>query len=414
MEGKGYETKALSCQEVNRIVGDIILKESWEGKRVLLILPDATRTAPVDLLYKSIFDHIADKAACVDGLIALGTHQPMPMEKILSRVGVTQNEYISKYSRKSIFFNHEWDDPDTLIKIGTISAIEVSEITGGLMHKDIDITINKRIYEYDCLIVLSPVFPHEIVGFSGGNKYFFPGICGENILNAFHWLGGLISNAVINGTRDTPVRRLIDRAAEFIDIPVIFFNMVVNHGVLHGIYAGDGIDAWGKAAELSAKVNVKYTGRRFKKVLGIAPEKYDEIWTAGKVAYKAETIVEDGGELIIYAPHITELSFTHGEYIRQVGYHVKDYFLKRMEMFRHIPECVLAHIIAVKGDGSYENGIERPRINIVLATGIHEEVCRKVNLGYLDPCSIRLEEWQNREEEGILAIPDAGEVLYKV
>jgi nickel-dependent lactate racemase len=261
-------------------------------------------------------------------------------------------------------------------------------------------------------MVIGPVFPHEIVGFSGGNKYFFPGICGEDVLNVFHWLGGLITNAVINGIKDTPVRDLINRSTEFIDVPRLYFNMVVNHGTLHGLYVGDGIKAWGEACDLSAKVNINYTGKRYKKVLGIASLKYDEIWTAGKVAYKAETIVEDGGELIIYAPHITDISFTHGKYIEQVGYHVKDYFATRMDEFKHIPQSVLSHIVTIKGTGTFENGAEKPRINVVLATSIPKEKCKEINLGYMDPEKIKLEEWE--EKEGILVIHDAGEVLYKV
>jgi nickel-dependent lactate racemase len=404
----------LTESEALSIIRRALEKEDWAGEKVLLILPDSTRSAPVDLLYKGIYDVISGSAACVDGLIALGTHQPMTMESIFRRVGITQNDFANKYSQKTRFFNHTWDDPETLVKIGTISASEVREITNGLMEREVEITINRRIFDYDYLLVIGPVFPHEIVGFSGGNKYFFPGICGQEILNMFHWLGGLISNAVINGTKDTPVRRIINRAAEFITIPRIYFNMVATHGELQGLFVGDGIKEWGMAADLSSRVNVCYTGRRYQKVLGLAPEKYDEIWTAGKVAYKAETIVEDGGQLIIYGPHIKEISFTHGKYINQVGYHVRDYFAGRMEKFRHIPEGVLAHLVAVKGDGSYKDGVEEPRINVILATGIPEEKCRSLNLGYMNPDSINPEEWIGREQESILVIPDAGEVLYKL
>jgi len=411
--GNGFSERAMTDNEALDVINGALGQDDWNGKKVLLILPDLTRTAPIDLVYKGIYDRIAGSVACLDGLIALGTHQPLPLDKIFKRVGITQKEYDEKYSKKTRFYNHTWDDPNTLVKIGKIPSEKVREVTSGMMDNEVEITINKMIYGYDCLMVLGPVFPHEIVGYSGGNKYFFPGICGEEILNMFHWLGGLITNAVINGTKNTPVRNIIDMAAEFISIPRIYFNIVVNRGTLHGIYVGDGIKAWGMAADLSSRVNVVYTGRRYKKVIGVAPPKYDEIWTAGKVAYKAETIVEDGGEMIIYAPHLNEISFTHGKHIEQVGYHVRDYFATRMDMFRHIPEGVLAHIVAVKGTGTFENGIERPRINVVLATGIPEEKCRKINLGYMDPASIKPDEWKNREDEGILFIPEAGEVLYK-
>lgn len=414
IKGFGFMNRALSDNEAMNIVKSTLDQENWDGKKVLLILPDATRSAPVGLLYRAIFEQISEKASCIDGLIALGTHQPMPLEGIFSRVDITPKEYEDKYKRKSKFFNHAWDDPDTLIKIGEIPAHEVNEITAGLMERKVEITINRAIFQYDCLLILGPVFPHEIVGFSGGNKYFFPGICGQDILDLFHWLGGLLTNAVINGTIDTPVRNIINRAAEFITIPRLYFNMVANHGTLHGLYTGDGIEAWHKAAELSAKVNIVYTGRKYKKVIGIAPLKYDELWTAGKVAYKAETIVEDGGELIIYAPHIKEISYTHGTYIRQVGYHVKDYFAKRMDMFSGIPEGILAHIVDLKGSGTYENDVESPRINVILATAIKKEECELLNLGYADPKAVNPSDWMGLENDDVFIIPDAGEVLYKV
>ncbi|MCK5155359.1 MAG: DUF2088 domain-containing protein, partial [Spirochaetales bacterium] len=265
MIGWGCGDKRLEEKEALLIIENALSKMVWERKKVLLILPDSTRTAPVDLLYKGIFDKIQNEVECVDAIIALGTHQPMPLNEIFKRVCITEKEYSEKYSNKTIFFNHEWDNTDALIKIGKIKASEVREITGGMMDREVEISINRLIFNYDLLMVLGPVYPHEIVGFSGGNKYFFPGICGMEILNMFHWLGGLISNAVINGTKDTPVRDLINRSAEFIDIPRLYFNMVVKQGTLYGLFVGDGINAWGKAADLSAKVNVHYTGRRYKK-----------------------------------------------------------------------------------------------------------------------------------------------------
>ena len=414
MIGNGYTDRELTHNETIDLINQALDSGKWEDKKILLIIPDSTRSAPVDVLYKAIYEKISEKTACIDALVALGTHQPMSQTEIFKRVGITKEEYEQKYSEKTQFFNHAWDDPDTLIKIGKISADEVRSISGGLMDREVEITINKLIFEYDHLMILGPVFPHESVGFSGGNKYFFPGICGEEIIEVFHWLGALITNAVINGKKETPVRKIINKAAGFIDMPRIYFHMVVKHGTLHGLYIGDGINDWGRACDLSSEVNINYVKRRYKKVLGITPLKYDEIWTAGKVAYKAETIVEDGGDLIIYAPHITEISFTHGKYIEKVGYHVRDYFATRMDMFKDVSDSVLSHAITVKGTSSFENNEEKPRINVVLATGISEEKCEKINLGYLDPSEIKVEEWENREEDGILVIHDAGEVLYKV
>ncbi len=105
----------------------------------------------------------------------------------------------------------------------------------------------------------------------------------------------------------------------------------------------------------------------------------------GKCTYKLEPVVADGGELIIYAPHITRISATHGVLIERIGYHVRDYFLAQMGRFTDVPGGVLAHSTHVKGLGTYVNGREQPRANVVLATGIPEATCRKINLGYRDP-----------------------------
>ena len=124
-------------------------------------------------------------------------------------------------------------------------------------------------------------------------------------------------------------------------------------------------------------------------------------------------MVADGGEVILYAPHIHEVSVVHGAIIKQVGYHVKDYFLAQWDQFKHLPWGVLAHSTHVKGLGTYENGIERPRIQVTLATRIPPDVCRQINLGYCDPDTINPAEWANREDEGVLLVPHAGETLYR-
>jgi len=141
---------------------------------------------------------------------------------------------------------------------------------------------------------------------------------------------------------------------------------------------------------------------------------YNDIWTAGKGMYKLEPVVEDSGKLIIYAPHITEVSYTHGKYIEQVGYHTRDYFLKQWDKFKHFPGAVIAHSTHVKGIGTFIDGVEKPRIDVILATGINEERCEKINLGYVNPESLNIDDYRGREDEGILVVEKAGEVLYKL
>jgi hypothetical protein len=141
---------------------------------------------------------------------------------------------------------------------------------------------------------------------------------------------------------------------------------------------------------------------------------YDELWVGGKCMYKLEPVVADGGELIIYGPHIREISVTHGQHIERIGYHVRDYFLGQWERFRHEPWGILAHSTHVRGIGGYADGVETPRVQVTLATQIPEDVCRRISLGYRDPNSIDVAAYTNREDEGILHVPKAGEMLYRL
>jgi nickel-dependent lactate racemase len=145
------------------------------------------------------------------------------------------------------------------------------------------------------------------------------------------------------------------------------------------------------------------------------PEMYDDIWTAAKGFYKMEPVVEDGGEIIIYAPHISEISYTHRAILDEVGYHVRDYFLKQWERFSKYPGGVLAHSTHLSGQGNYDSvtKVESPRIHATLATQIPEARCRQVNVGFRDPSTIDPATWGD-QQDGYLRIPKAGEILYRL
>jgi len=384
-----------------------------EGKRILVIIPDTTRHAELPIFFRTLGRILGPKVKALDYLIATGTHHPIEMDTILRHVGITADEHRSKYA-KTKFFNHSHNDPAQLRTIGLISASEMSELSEGLFTDAVDITINKRIFDYDQIIVISPVVPHETVGFAGGNKYFFPGIAGEEIIQTFHWIGALITNPVVNGVKDTPVRRVIDRAASLISVPRICFAFVVDDHAVASLFIGSPEEAWDKAADVSSRIHIKYVDYPYAKVLGIAPAIYDDIWVAGKVMYKHEPIIADGGEVIIYAPHIKEISYTHGKEIRKVGYHVRDYFVGQWERFSNVSKLILAHSTNVKGIGTFENGVETPRINVVLATSIPQDVCRSVNLGYMDYRSINIPEWKANQNDELLVVENAGQLLYRL
>jgi nickel-dependent lactate racemase len=263
-------------------------------------------------------------------------------------------------------------------------------------------------------MILGPVFPHEVVGYSGGHKYIFPGIAAAGIINFFHWLGAVVTNPWINGNIDTPTRKVVETAAAMVTVPRKLFAVVAVGSQLKGLFIGEVADAWRQAAELSRQVHIVYTDRTYNTVLGLAPEMYDDIWTAGKVMYKLEPILADGATLIIYAPHITEVSYTHGKILDQIGYHTRDYFLKQWDRFKDFPRGVLAHSTHVKGIGTFKDGVEKPRVNVILATRIPKSRCDRINLGYMNPDTIRVADYQNRQAEGVLVVDHAGELLHRL
>jgi len=411
--GEGSETELLTEAQVHAICAEGFARGDLTGKKILAVIPDHSRTAPIDVMFRVVYKLLADRAAALDFIIALGTHPPMSDAHINERVGITQDERTTRYP-KARFFNHHWKDPNQLRHVGTIPAEEVGRISSGLTCTPVKVTINKMVFDYDVLLIIGPTFPHEVVGFSGGNKYLFPGIAGQEIIDMFHWLGALITNPVIIGTKETPVRQVVDRAAAFLPMERLCLSLVVKGTGLAGLFFGTPEEAFSAAADLSDKLHITYLDRPFKQVLSCAPRMYDDIWTGGKCMYKLEPVVADGGELIIYAPHVTEVSVTHGAIIRRIGYHVRDYFIKQMEKFRDIPGGVMAHSTHVKGIGTFEEGIEFPRVNVTLATQIPASICREINLGYCDPNTIKIEEWRNREAEGIFYVPKAGEMLYRL
>jgi len=411
---KSAPSGKLTDAGVAEVVAQSLPAEAYAGKRVLLIIPDATRTAPVGLLFKTIVGQIGAVTRSLDVMVALGTHPPMSEEAICARLEINASERQSRYASVK-FLNHEWDNPAALREVGVIPAADIGELTGGLFSMEVPVEINRLALEYDQLIIVGPVFPHEVVGFSGGNKYLFPGIGGPKILNFFHWLGAVCTNPMIIGNKWTPVRKVVDRAAKLVKVDKRCFAMVVAPDKsLAGLFFGTPESAWDTASELSKQIHITYKDKPFQTVLSCAPPMYDEIWVAGKCMYKLEPVVADGGELIIYAPHVHEVSVTHGRLIEEIGYHCRDYFLKQWDRFKGYPWGVLAHSTHVRGIGTFENSVEQCRIRVTLATGIPEATCNKINLGYRDPASLRPGDFANRESEGVLLVPKAGEMLYQL
>ena len=403
----------LGFHDASEMVAQACPAKDYRGRRVLLIVPDATRTAPIDLLFKALHAQLAEVTSALDVMIALGTHPPMSEAAICERLGISAAQRAGEFGGVQ-FFNHEWSNPAALRSLGVIAAEEISELSGGLFAMEVEVKVNRRLFDYDQIIIVGPVFPHEVVGCSGGNKYLFPGVSGPEVLNFFHWLGAVVTNPMIIGNKWTPVRKVVDRAAAMVGVDKLCFCLVVKGAELAGIFAGSPEAAWDQASDLSRELHIVRKDRPFHTILSCAPPMYDELWVGGKCMYKLEPVLADGGELIIYAPHIHEVSITHGPLIEEIGYHCRDYFLQQWDEFKKYPWGIIAHSTHVRGIGSYENGIEKCRARVTLATGIPKETCEKINLGWRDPDSIQVEDYADREDEGILLVRKAGEMLYQL
>ncbi|MGA9565616.1 MAG: lactate racemase domain-containing protein [Candidatus Korobacteraceae bacterium] len=411
--GKGFTNRTLTTDEVQQIVASTADEMQVNGKRILVIIPDGTRTMPMPLMFELLQREVGERAAACDYLVALGTHPLMRDAQLSALVG---KPVVNGMCGITKVVNHRWDLPETFTELGVIPKEEAERISCGLLEEAIPVRINRMIFDYDQVLICGPVFPHEVVGFSGGNKYLFPGIGGPEIIGLTHWLGALLGSHELIGTHSTPVREVIDAAAELVKVPVACLAAVITEDGVSGLYFGAAKEAWRAAADLSAEKHIVWVDEPFQRVLSVMPSLYDDLWTAAKGMYKVEPAVADGGEVIIYAPHISEVSYTHGADIDKIGYHCRDYFVKQWEKFKNAPRSVLAHSTHLHGKGIYdaESGLETPRIRVTLATGIAQERCAQINLKYCDPSSVNLDEWRDRENEGIKLIPRAGEILYRL
>lgn len=410
----GGPDTTLTPDQIETFVREQLDATDLDGKSVCLVIPDGTRSSPLPLLVAAVHAALHGRVSRLTAVVALGTHVPMSEQALAHHLGYQERGLAATYPGLRVL-NHEWSKPETFVTLGTISAERVHELSGGLLSVPAEVALNRAVIDHDVALVIGPVFPHEVVGFSGGNKYFFPGIAGQQIIDLTHWVGALITSAEIIGTLGiTPVRALINEAAAMIPSTRLALCVVAKSGSydLHAAAFGTPEAAWAACALVSSETHVKYLDRPVKRVVSLIPEKYEDIWTAAKGFYKLEPVVADGGEVIIYAPHVQEISFVHDE-IYDIGYHCRDYFVKQWDRFAGIHWGVLAHSTHLRGAGSYdpETG-ERCRVDVTLCTGIDEARVRQVSLGYLSPDDFDLAAYET--DPDTLVVPNAGETLFRL
>jgi len=376
-----------------------------DGRSLCLVIPDATRACPLPMLLGAIDEAVTGRVRSCTAVVALGTHAPMGEAARRALVGVDGLEVV----------NHEWWDDATFAAVGTLDAETVHRLSDGRLDEAVAVRVNRLVVESDVTVIVGPVLPHEVVGFSGGEKYLFPGLSGQELIDLTHWLGALISSAEIIGSRGiTPVRALVHAAAELVHGERHALSVVVDarSGELEAVAFGDPIGSWAAAADVAAESHVVYLDRPAQRVLSLVAPRYDDLWTGAKGFYKVEPVVADGGEVVLHAPHITRIAAMHPA-LDELGYHCRDYFLAHWDEYRDHPRGELAHSTHLYGAGTWDpvEG-ERPRVHVVLATGIPEAVTHRANLGYRDPATVDPADWAS--DPDALVVPDAGEVLYRL
>src|SRR5438067_901937 len=157
----GESGAAVTNKQVAELVAQACPAKDYKDKKVLLIVPDATRTAPVDVFFKALHAQVAQACKAFDVMIALGTHQPMTEEAICERLGISLAERGERY-RGVELINHEWQNPQALTSLGIIPADEISTLSGGLFAMDVEVRVNRRLFDYDQIVIIGPVFPHEV------------------------------------------------------------------------------------------------------------------------------------------------------------------------------------------------------------------------------------------------------------
>ncbi|HEV7700353.1 MAG TPA: lactate racemase domain-containing protein [Pyrinomonadaceae bacterium] len=389
--GEGSPETSLLPADLSRIA-ETALSDVPHDSRVLAIIPDKTRDDNTHILFPIVARSLQAKGVKLDALVAQGTHGPMSTDEKLEKIGAASLDDLPNLVS---IYDHHWDDPDELVRIGELSASQVEQLTGGLFKESIELKLNRLVASdaYDGILILGATVPHEVAGFSGGAKYFFPGVAGAELTHKTHWLAALATIENIIGRVETPTRHMIEAAADQIDKRVIAFTSVVSRNaaddlVTHGLFAGDHRWSLRQAAEVSRKVHIKFTGRQYSRVIAILDEHYEDLWVGGKASYRLGSVIEEGGELIIYAPKLRCISETHGSDIEKFGGYapienIKDLVASSGELQSNL--CVAAHLAHVSYAGrTDETGQFVPKYRIKLASQVDPESCRRVNLEYLD------------------------------
>ncbi|HHX30960.1 MAG TPA: DUF2088 domain-containing protein [Bacteroidales bacterium] len=315
----GSPQTSLSRDDLKRGLNEA-MEKLGERQKVIAVPPDYTRLpSKAGELTEIAWEYYGDKLT--DILPALGTHTPMTDEQISHMFGQTPRE---------LFRDHDWRND--VITLGEVPAEYVREISEGKVDFTWPAQVNKILVEvnYDLILSIGQVVPHEVVGMANYNKNILVGTGGSEGINKSHYIGAVYGMERMMGRADTPVRKVFNYASDkyLNELPIIYVLTVVGvnekgEQQIYGLYVGDDIEVFDLAAKLSLEVNFVMVEKPLKKVVvWLDPTEFKSTWLGNKSIYRTRMAIADGGELIVLAPALKEFGEDKeiDRLIRKYGY----------------------------------------------------------------------------------------------
>jgi len=325
-------------------------------KKVLLIPPDYTRLHSGAGAITALYYGLLKDGCRVDILPALGTHDPMTEEECRA--------FFGDGVPFSVFIRHDWRRG--VVRLGEVPGAFVREASEGLMDEPIAVELNRLIIEgnYDLIVSVGQVVPHEVAGMANYSKNLFVGCGGSNMINSSHMLGAFYGLERIMGRDRSPVRRVFDYAEErFIrDLPLLYVMTVTSctdgKVNIHGLFTGRSRKRFEEAVALSRKRNLIFVDRPIRKAVVFLDEKeFKSAWLGNKAIYRTRMAIADGGELVVIAPGVRKFGEDgdNDALIRKYGYAGRENILKLTKENRDLRDnlSVAAHLIHGSPDGRF-------------------------------------------------------------
>jgi nickel-dependent lactate racemase len=402
---KGSFTENLSMNDLKSGLFQA-LERLGGRKKVLALPPDITRFhSQAGPLTEFVWEYYKEKLT--DILPATGTHYPMTESEIDMMFGK-----VPKY----LFRVHDWRKG--LATLGEVPSEYVREVSDGIVNYSIPIQVDKLLAEgkHDLVLSIGQVVPHEVIGMANYNKNVFVGTGGVDVINKTHFLGAAYGMERIMGRANSPVRSVLNYGSDNFanHLPIVYVLTVVGKDtegklLVRGLFIGDDVECFNRAAELSLKVNFELLVEPLKKVVVyLDPSEFKSTWLGNKSVYRTRMAIADGGELIVLAPGLAEFGEDAGidKLIRKYGYvgtpKVLDLVKKNDDLQQSLSAA--AHLIHGSSEG---------RFNITYCPGkISKEEIQSVKFQYADLSSMMKKYNPEKLKDGFNRMPDGEEIFF--